>query len=72
MYYCGVECQKKDWPSHKIGCSKAQTVTPVAKVEEPVGMDEFYKVQQIGTGNFSTIFRATSRKDGQVYAIKQA
>lgn len=29
-------------------------------------------MEHIGTGNFSTIFKATSKKDGKVYAIKQA
>ena len=35
-------------------------------------MNEFHKVQHLGTGNFTTIFRAVSKVDGQVYAIKQA
>jgi hypothetical protein len=29
-------------------------------------------VQHLGTGNFTTIFRAVSKVDGQTYAVKQA
>jgi serine/threonine protein kinase len=29
-------------------------------------------LEHIGTGNFSTIFRGVSKKDGKTYAIKQA
>ena len=29
-------------------------------------------MSHIGTGNFTSIFRTTSRKDGCTYAIKQA
>ncbi len=35
-------------------------------------MNEFHKVQHIGTGNFTTIFRGVSKVDGKTYAIKQA
>lgn len=35
-------------------------------------MNEFHKVQHLGTGNFTTIFRAVSKIDGKTYAIKQA
>lgn len=35
-------------------------------------MNEFHKVQHIGTGNFTTIYRAVSKIDHQTYAIKQA
>lgn len=35
-------------------------------------MNEFHKVQHLGTGNFTTIFRAVSKEDGKTYAIKQA
>jgi len=36
------------------------------------GIDEFYDIKHIGTGNFTSIFKAISKKDQQVYAIKQA
>ena len=35
-------------------------------------MNEFFKVQHVGTGNFTTIFKAVSKKDNKTYAIKQA
>lgn len=35
-------------------------------------MNEFHKVQHLGTGNFTTIFKAVSKIDGKTYAIKQA
>ena len=24
VYYCGADCQRKNWPSHKLICSKPQ------------------------------------------------
>jgi 5-methylthioribose kinase len=68
-----VDCQKKDWPSHKLQCSKnTSTATKAPKEEDLEGMNEFHKVQHLGTGNFTTIFKAVSKIDGKTYAIKQA
>ncbi|CAM6002100.1 unnamed protein product [Sphagnum balticum] len=72
VYYCGLECQKKDWPAHKLQCSKAPVVAHPKEEKLLTGIDEFGNMQHIGTGNFSTIFRVTSKKDGKVYALKQA
>jgi serine/threonine protein kinase len=41
-------------------------------VENLTGIDEFEKLTHLGTGNFSTIFKGKSKKDGKIYAIKQA
>jgi serine/threonine protein kinase len=34
-------------------------------------LNEFGKLTHLGSGNFSEIFKATSKKDGKTYAIKQ-
>jgi hypothetical protein len=33
-------------------------------------MEEFGKLEHIGTGNFSMIYKSRSKKDGKFYAIK--
>ena len=81
VYYCGQECQKKDWAEHKQTCKKMNESSEgnsshnkenvEKKKAREEGLDAFGKMEHIGSGNFSVIFKTTSKKDGKQYAIKQ-
>jgi len=44
-----------------------QLQLPVSKA----GIDDFDEMEFVGRGNFSEIFRAKSKTDGRIWAIKQ-
>ncbi|KAJ7441149.1 hypothetical protein FB451DRAFT_1466631 [Mycena latifolia] len=37
VFYCGADCQKKDWPTHKRHCKRANATTPNMAPMSPYG-----------------------------------
>ena len=66
VYYCGAECQKKDWKNHRDLC------LPLDKQpnRDVVSLDHFKDLNRIGVGNFSDIYSSINLFDKKTYAIK--
>ena len=37
---------------------------------EKIGINDFIKIEKIGTGQFSTVYKVKNIKDGNIYAMK--
>ncbi|CAD8131091.1 unnamed protein product [Paramecium sonneborni] len=77
IYYCSIECQKKDWKDHKFICSeillKQQREKQRAerKAQGKKAIEDFADFEVLGHGNFSDIFRVREIETNQLYALKQ-
>ncbi|CAK66678.1 unnamed protein product (macronuclear) [Paramecium tetraurelia] len=77
IYYCSIECQKKDWKEHKFICSEIQLKQQrekqraERKAQGKKAIEDFADFEVLGHGNFSDIYKVREIETNQVYALKQ-
>ncbi|CAD8117731.1 unnamed protein product [Paramecium sonneborni] len=68
IYYCSIECQKKDWKDHKFICSEIvlkqqrEKQRTDRKAQGKKAIENFADFEIFGHGNFSDIFRVRELK----------
>ena len=75
VFYCEIDCQRADWPTHKLICKKVDEVPKdfraMAQKMEREGFERFRDIKKVGQGNFSDIFSAVEIATNKPYAIKR-
>ena len=71
IFYCSVECQKKDWKEHKPKCKSADATILEQANAKTLSSDDFEVIKKLGDGNFTKVFQVTHLQfPHKFYALK--
>ena len=71
VHYCSVECQRKDWKTHKKNCKDTDTWLQEQADKKLLKYDDFEEIKKLGDGNFTQIFQVFHKKfPNKFYALK--
>jgi serine/threonine protein kinase len=66
IYYCHQECQKEDWPEHRVSCGVDARLW-FQENKQLVRAEDFEVIKKLGEGNFTEVYKVQHRLFPQQY-----